>query len=266
MIKQIILFILNLSPVSKRWFWKKWYDIFAERAPNAELKLMNYGYDSDAMELSLKKDDEQERYPIQLYHYVCSHADIRNKNILEVGSGRGGGASYIARYLSPKSIKGIDISPNAINLCNKFYNQKNLSFTVGDSENIPFKENSHDIVINVESSHCYGSMTNFLNEVNRVLIPGGMLLFCDFRSIDGINELYEYFNQSNLKFVNRFDITSNILRGLDKLSDYRKSNIQKRVPVLIRNLFESYAGVKNTDIYNGFKDGEMLYVCALLKK
>ena len=183
-----------------------------------------------------------------------------------MGSGRGGGASYIARYLSPKSIKGIDISPNAINLCNKFYNQKNLSFTVGDSENIPFKENSHDIVINVESSHCYGSMTNFLNEVNRVLIPGGMLLFCDFRSIDGINELYEYFNQSNLKFVNRFDITSNILRGLDKLSDYRKSNIQKRVPVLIRNLFESYAGVKNTDIYNGFKDGEMLYVCALLKK
>ena len=138
-----------------------------------------------------------------------------------MGSGRGGGASYIARYLDPRSIIGIDISSSAISLCKKFYKENNLSFSIGDSENIPFEDNSYDIVINVESSHCYGSMTKFLNEVNRVLIPGGMLLFCDFRSLDGINDLYGYFNQSNLKFINRFDITSNILRGLDKLSDYR---------------------------------------------
>jgi SAM-dependent methyltransferase len=34
-------------------------------------------------------------------------------------------------------------------------------------------------VINVESSHCYGSPEKFLSEVQRVLIPGGMLMFAD---------------------------------------------------------------------------------------
>ena len=57
----------------------------------------------------------------QLYHFVTSHADIKDKNVLEVGSGRGGGASYIARYLSPSSITGVDISNEAVALCSEFY-------------------------------------------------------------------------------------------------------------------------------------------------
>ena len=104
MIKKIIVLILKLSPSSKRWFWKKWYNIFAKRARNPELKLMNYGYDSQNMDLRLEKEDEVERFSIQLYHYVTSHADMKNKDILEVGSGRGGGAAYIAKYLDPKDM------------------------------------------------------------------------------------------------------------------------------------------------------------------
>ena len=104
MIKKIIVLILKLSPTSKRWFWKKWYNIFAKRARNPELKLMNYGYDSQNMDLRLEKEDEVERFSIQLYHYVTSHADMKNKDILEVGSGRGGGAAYIAKYLDPKDM------------------------------------------------------------------------------------------------------------------------------------------------------------------
>ena len=57
---------------------------------------MNYGYASQNMTLELEKEDELERYPIQLYHYVASHSNVENKTVLEVGSGRGGGASYIA--------------------------------------------------------------------------------------------------------------------------------------------------------------------------
>ena len=104
MIKKIIVLILKLSPSSKKWFWKKWYNIFAKRARNPELKLMNYGYDSQNMDLRLEKEDEVERFSIQLYHYVTSHADMKNKDILEVGSGRGGGAAYIAKYLDPKDM------------------------------------------------------------------------------------------------------------------------------------------------------------------
>ena len=35
----------------------------------------------------------------QLYHYVVAAVDLDGKKVLEVGSVRGGGASYVARVL-----------------------------------------------------------------------------------------------------------------------------------------------------------------------
>ena len=266
MIKRIIIQIIKLSPSSKRWFWKKWYNIFARKARNPDLKLMNYGYDAPNMDLKLRHEDETERFSIQLYHYISSHTDINKKKILEVGSGRGGGAAYIAKYLEPLSVTGIDISDDAVSLCNDLYEIPNLEFVCGDSENIPFSDNIYDVVINVESSHCYGNMERFLSEVYRVLKPGGFFLFCDFRTLNGIDELNEQFSKSNLKFINRTDITENVIKGLDKLSDYREEHIKKSVPLLIRGLFKTYAGIKGTEIYNSFVDGKMIYICAVLKK
>ena len=88
-----------------------------------------------------------------------------------MGSGRGGGASYISRHLKPKSVVGIDISKNAVRLCKSTHQYPNLSFYVGDSEKIPFEDESFDVVLNVESSHCYGNILLFLTEVKRVLKP-----------------------------------------------------------------------------------------------
>jgi len=227
---------------------------------------MNYGYDSPNLSLNLENDDEIERYPIQLYHHVASLSDLKDKIVLEVGSGRGGGASYIARYLNPLSISGIDISKDAVMLCNDLYNISNLEFSIGDSEHIPFSDNSYDVVINVESSHCYGSVEKFLSEVCRVLKPGGFFLFCDFRTIEGIDQLYDQMSKSDLQFINRSDITDNIIQGLDKLSDYREKHIRESVPFWIQSLFKSYAGIKGTEIYNAFVDGKMQYISAVLKK
>ena len=84
MLKRIILIILKLSPASKKWFWEKWYDIFAKKARNTNLRLMNYGYDAPDFELNLSEEDDIERYPIQLYHFVTSHIDIKDKNILDI--------------------------------------------------------------------------------------------------------------------------------------------------------------------------------------
>ncbi len=45
-------------------------------------------------------------------------------------------------------------------------------------------------MINIESSHCYGSMTRFLSEVSRVLRPNGYLLLADLRGTDGVEVLH----------------------------------------------------------------------------
>ena len=246
MLKRLILIILKLSPSSKKWFWKKWYDIFASKARNINLRLMNYGYHEPEFDLNLSEEDSIERYPFQLYHFVTSHTDVKGKNVLEVGCGRGGGASYIARYLSPSSITGVDISNEAVALCSEFYDVPNLNFICADSESLPFPDNSFDVLVNVESSHCYGDVTKFLKESYRVLKKDGYFLFCDFRTADGLQELYDQFSSSELKFLDRIDITDNIIQGLDKLSKYREHHIDESVSVFIRKLFKTYAGIKGT--------------------
>ena len=179
MLYKFFYYVFSLFPSFKRFFWKKWYTIFANKVH--DIKFMNYGYSSEDLNLVLKDEDICDRYPIYLYHHVSSQVDLENKRVLEIGSGRGGGASYVARYMNPSVIIGLDISNSAVKDCNEKYKSQNLSFTVGDSEKLPFDDNTFDAIINVESSHCYGSMIQFINEVTIGLKPGAYFLFCDLR-------------------------------------------------------------------------------------
>ena len=45
------------------------------------------------------------------------------------------------------------------------------------------------MVINVESSHCYGNFKEFVRQVDRVLKPGGFFIFTDFREIQEIEPM-----------------------------------------------------------------------------
>ena len=62
---------------------------------------MNYGYDynDENKEPKLEVRDEKYRYCIQLYQHRLDELNVKVKTILEIGSGRGGGASYTARYM-----------------------------------------------------------------------------------------------------------------------------------------------------------------------
>ena len=101
MFQKILTWFIQLTPGMKRWFWKWWYNAFAKRAQDDTFKFMNYGYHADGFNPPLQESDENERYPIHLYHHVATQIDITDKAVLEIGSGRGGGASYLTRYLNP---------------------------------------------------------------------------------------------------------------------------------------------------------------------
>ena len=73
----------------------------AKRFPTQSWTFMNYGYSylQDEKQVDLKEEDEINRYSIQLYHSLLEKVDHESKEILEVGSGRGGGSNYIATTL-----------------------------------------------------------------------------------------------------------------------------------------------------------------------
>ena len=49
--------------------------------------------------------------------------DLNGKRVLEVGSGRGGGLSYINSTLNPSVCVGVDYSQNQVDFCKRIYGE-----------------------------------------------------------------------------------------------------------------------------------------------
>ena len=173
----------------------------------------------------------------------------------------------MSRYHHPKSITGLDYSKSAIKLSNELHgNVDNLFFKLGDAENLPFKDNTFDAVINIESSHCYGNMERFLSEVSRVVKPGGYFGWADLRAKDMVKETEFAFEKSNLTCIYNKTITPEVINALDDIHDTKMKMINNHVPKFLRSAFTDFAGAKNSKIYNSFKSGDAVYLSKVLKK
>lgn len=261
--------LARVSPQFRRFMMKSWYETLVVLDRDRDITFMNYGYaglDDSKNEIALNDEDQANRYCIQLYHHVVASIDLREKDVVEVGSGRGGGASYITRYLGPRSMRGIDFSKRAIESCRNYYSIDGLSFSQGDAENLPLADGSVDVVVNLESSHCYGSMTRFLREVYRVLRSDGYFLFSDHRDHDKLNLLREQLNDSGLTLVKESDITLNVVRALDLDNDRKQKMIAQKCPRVLRREAGEFAAMKGTKAYETFKSGSSRYLSFVLRK
>jgi SAM-dependent methyltransferase len=132
---------------------------------------MNYGYSPFEYEkkLKLNSEDEMHRYPMQLYHYLACKVRMEGMDILEIGSGRGGGCNYIKRYFNPRKVTGLDVAGNAVSFSKQTHCQKGLYYKQG-KENLPLR-----MTISCCDQcfcHAYGSIPISFRK-KRVLCDGG---------------------------------------------------------------------------------------------
>jgi len=248
---------------------RMWYQTLVVLDRGREITFMNYGYadlDPAGKEIMLNDEERANRFCIQLYHHVAAAVDLTGKDVLEVGSGRGGGASYIARHLKPRSMVGIDLSDKAVGFCNDHYSTGGLSFSQGDAENLPVGDSTVDAVVNLESSHCYGSMERFLSEVYRVLRPGGYFLFSDHRDQDKLDLLHKQLADSGLKLERETDITPNVVKALELDNERKGKLIEQKCPKILRRRMEEFAAMKGTKTYRTFETGYSRYLSFVLQK
>ncbi len=235
----------------------------------ADFTCMNYGYDN-GNDIEIIEEFKNERYPAQLYNYVATFGNrlnISNLDLLEVGSGRGGGLSYLTQSYKPKSSTGLELSPKAVAFCKTRHKAVNACFLQGNSQSIPFPDESFDIVINIESSHCYQHIQLFLNEVKRVLRKDGYFCIADFRDSHKLEDFFSELNSSGLKIVHKENITQNVLKALtlssnDKEEFYKTINI----PNIYRKTLSDFAGTIGSRKYNDFKSGIRQYYYFVLQK
>lgn len=97
----------------------------------------------------------------------------RNSVVLDMGCGTGAGSNILAGTF--EKVYGIDVSPEAIEYCKKYWKRKNLSFFIGSGTDIPFVKNTFDIVATFEVFEHIEDWGKFLLELKRVTKPQGKI-------------------------------------------------------------------------------------------
>lgn len=266
----------------RRVLWRIWYRILTWFVHAEDVTFLNYAFeDPGGKPLSLSEEDEASRPNIQLYDHVVTQPDKRGhpfelhgKAVLEVSCGHGGGASWLVRTLSPACYIGFDLNPKGIEFCRRRHQGRHqlecLTFLQGDAEAMPFPDACFDAVVNVEASHCYPDFPKFLREVERVLRPGGVLLYADFRWRSNKPRFAEWeglLGQGVDKLSGALgllptassDISAEVLRGLRLTAPRSTGLIERLYPRWMQGLAHDFAGTPGSKINQLLEQGEVVY-------
>jgi ubiquinone/menaquinone biosynthesis C-methylase UbiE len=252
----------------ERWFGKKMYRWLGKRCTFPDWIFMNYGYaDLDGSpSIPLSVEDEPFRYNIQLYHLLAEQAPLTNKDVVEIGSGKGGGCSYIMQTFKPRQMVGMDLEPYAIDFCKTRHPLEGLSFVCGNAEQMPFEPNSFDVIFNVESCHAYPSAARFFRECHRILRPQGHLLMVDLCKPELFEGLKQKMHSSGLQLITEKDILANVFEAIKLADAHKRQKIKNRIAWWLRPIVRGFSAVSGTKMYRRFESGELGYHMFVLRK
>lgn len=104
------------------------------------------------------------------------------KQILDIATGTGDLAIMLSQ-LHPDKIIGLDISEGMLSVGKEKIAKANLSemieMIVGDSENMPFEDAAFDAITVSFGVRNFANLDKGLQEINRVLKPGGILVILE---------------------------------------------------------------------------------------
>ena len=107
----------------------------------------------------------------------------KDTKILDVGTGNGNFIRVITSLIHDFSeIIGIDLIEGSIEGCKKNFKDERINFFRMDALKMDFEDNVFDIVCLSNSLHHLEDINGVLIEMERVLKPGGALLFCEMMS------------------------------------------------------------------------------------
>ena len=250
-----------VRPKLRQKLWAWWYPFFTRRVRKQGIDFLNYAFqDSEAKPLTLTATDEPNRPNIQLYEHVRGGVALHGLRVLEVSCGHGGGASYFARTYQPAAYVGLDLNPEAIRHCQMRHQSVGLCFQVGDAQRLPFPDGSFDVVINVEASHCYPDFPGFVDEVARVLKPGGRFCHADLRYRNGVDEwVAALAKHPQLRLDGMRLINPEVIRGMELNTPRYVAMVKAALPRFLHGLALDFAGVKGSRLYRDAVSGEMSY-------
>ncbi|MFN4082282.1 MAG: bifunctional demethylmenaquinone methyltransferase/2-methoxy-6-polyprenyl-1,4-benzoquinol methylase UbiE [Bacteroidia bacterium] len=130
---------------------------------------------------------------------------MKPKHILDVATGTAD-LAIEASKLNPEKIIGIDIAQQMLDVGSEKIKKLGLSniitLTKGDSENLPFNENSFDAVTVAFGVRNFENLETGLKEIYRVLKPNGRVVILEFSNpqVFPYKQLYNFYFKNILPF------------------------------------------------------------------
>ena len=145
-----------------------------------------------------KKDFKKAKFDFvdEMYKWGTQAIDSSKvKKVLDVGCGFGGTSRYLAKKLLPEhaDVTAITLSPKQVERATQLAKEQGVhektNFQVMDALNMDFPDNSFDLVWACESGEHMPDKTKYVNEMIRVLKPGGRLIIATWCQRDNLEEL-----------------------------------------------------------------------------
>lgn len=123
-----------------------------------------------------------------------------NKDVLEVACGAGQGLGYLSKIA--KSLNAGDYSEKILEIAREHYGNR-ITLKQFDAQNLPYEDNSMDVIILFEAIYYLSSAEKFISECQRVLRDGGKVLIAtankDLYDFNPSPYSYKYYGVVELK-------------------------------------------------------------------
>lgn len=132
---------------------------------------------------SLKRFDD---WYFDFYPYLLpfvNAAGLKGRRVLEVGLGYGSLSQKVAEFGA--TYTGLDIAAGPVGMVNHRLVQSGLPGKAGQGSVLecPFPDQSFDVAVAIGSLHHTGNLALALQELHRVLVPGGHLVFMVYNAL-----------------------------------------------------------------------------------
>jgi len=156
------------------------------------------------------------RNSLRLLLEVVGDADLRGRDVVDIGCGRGGNGAALVRYFQPRLLVGLDLCEANIAFCSARNRLPEASYLVGDAERLPFAAESFDAALNIESAHAYPHRERFYREVYRILKPGGVFLYTELMLAEEAPRHLRLLEEMGVVIERDEDVTANVLLSCDE--------------------------------------------------
>jgi len=150
------------------------------------------------------------------HRYLFAARWASGRRVLDVACGEGYGSALLAR--SAAHVTGVDVSEQAVAHARAAYAaQQNLEFVAASCTRLPLPDAAFDVVVSFETIEHIEAQEAFLEEIARVLAPGGVLVLSCPNKVE-YSDKRDYQNEFHVRELYREELERLVARRFPEIA------------------------------------------------